>query len=37
MRGAWGLSEQQVTDAISWVISLIEGAIADGRRPHDEL
>jgi AcrR family transcriptional regulator len=37
MRGAWGLSEQQVTDAISWVISLIEDAIADGRHPHDQL
>lgn len=33
MRGAWDLSEDQITGAISWVISLIEDAIADGRHP----
>jgi AcrR family transcriptional regulator len=33
MRGAWELSEEEVTEAISWVISLIEDAIADGRHP----
>lgn len=34
MRAAWDLSEDEITEAITWVISLIEDAIADDRRPH---
>jgi AcrR family transcriptional regulator len=33
LRAAWDLSEDEVTRAITWVISLIEDAIAEGRAP----
>jgi AcrR family transcriptional regulator len=36
MGAAWRLSEDEITRAISWVIALIESAVADGRGPPRE-
>jgi AcrR family transcriptional regulator len=33
MSSAWDLDEAEIARAITWVISLVEAAVADGRRP----